>query len=388
MKSYLIIGNGVAGITAAEHIRNLDDTGEITVVTDETHNFYSRIRLNEYLSRSISKSQLIIKKKQWYESRRIQVMLNTRITEGDSRKSMVISNDGQRFFYTRLLIATGSHSFIPPIRGAHLNGIFSLKNFDDANQILRYSRKVNDVVVIGGGLLGLEAGNALRLDGKKVTVVEFFPRLLPRQLDEQGTDRLKQIMSTMGISFRLGAKTREIHGDNAVSCVELDTGERLPAQMVIISAGVRPNIDLAAPLNLDTGKGIRVNEYLQTSQPGIYAAGDVAEFLATMYGIWRAAMEQGKTAGINMAGDPTPYHGTTMANTLKVAGVDLGTAGNIDAEHQFESTIRSDNQMYKKFVIHDNRLIGCIMIGDITGFNRIVNAISEKADASVIMNQL
>ena len=237
-------------------------------------------------------------------------------------------------------------------------------------------------------MLGLEAGNALRKLGKQVMVVEFFPRLLPRQLDIDGAKRLQTIMEGMGFSFRLGAKTQEITGDDQVDGVLLEGGESLAAQMVIISAGVRPNLEMAEALKLDYDKGIKVDEHMRTNQPGIYAAGDVAEFKGLPYGIWTAAMEQGQVAGINMAGGEALYTGTVMANTLKVVGIDLASAGNIDAENALESRVATEEKIYKKIVIEANRVVGCIMLGDTKGFNKITKMISEKQDVSQTKDQI
>ena len=214
--------------------------------------------------------------------------------------------------------------------------------------------------------------------------MEFFPRLLPRQLDVYGAKRLQEIMEKMGFSFRLGAKTEEIKGDERVKGVVLEGGETLPASMVIISAGVRPNLELTEHLDLDTDKGVMVDGHLRTNQPDIYAAGDVAEFRGMPYGIWPAAMEQGKIAGINMAGGDMIYEGTTMANTLKVVGVDLASAGNIDAENEFKSSVVKDEKVYKKIVMENEQIIGCIMLGDTKGFNKITKAMSEKQKVSEI----
>ena len=219
-------------------------------------------------------------------------------------------------------------------------------------------------------------------------VVEFFPRLLPRQLDVDGAQRLQRIMEEMGFSFRLGAKTQEITGDDRATGALLEGGETLSAEMVVISAGVRPNLELAEPLDLDTDKGIIVDEHLRTNQSDIYAAGDVAEFRGMPYGIWPAAMEQGEIAGINMAVGDATYDGTTMANTLKVVGVDLASAGNIDAEDEFESTVVTGESIYKKIVIENNQIIGCIMLGDTKGFNQITKIMSEKRDVSQIKDQI
>jgi len=243
-------------------------------------------------------------------------------------------------------------------------------------------------VLIGGGLLGLEAGNALRRLGKNVAVVEFFPRLLPRQLDDEGAKRLQRIMEDMGFSFRLGAKTEAILGDDQVSHVQLDGGETLPAQMVLISAGVRPNMELAEALGLNRDRGIKVDERLRTSRGEIYAAGDVAEFRGMTYGIWTAAMEQGKIAGANMTGADEKYEGTTMANILKVVGIDLASAGNIDAENEFESEVVTGDLNYKKIVIEKDKIIGCIMLGNTKDFNRIRKAISKKENFSRIKDQV
>ncbi len=388
MADYVIIGNGVAGTTAAENIRKMDNEGKITIVTEEDLPFYYRIRLNEYISGDIDEQDLIAKEDQWYRDRNIDLRLMTRIRGTERQEKFIITENKERLVYDRLLIATGSHSFIPPIKGSDKKGVFALRTIKDARSISAYARESEDVVLIGGGLLGLEAGNALRKLGKRVTVVEFFPRLLPRQLDVGGAKRLQKIMERMGFSFRLGAKTQEITGDDNANGVVLEGGETLHAEMVIISAGVRPNIEMAESLGLDNDKGIKVDERLQTNQPDIYAAGDVAEFRGMPYGIWPAAMEQGKIAGVNMAGGSEVYKGTTMANTLKVVGIDLASAGNIDAEDELEPRITTDEKAYKKIVIENNRIIGCIMLGETKGFNKITKAISEGVDVSQIEDQM
>lgn len=388
MTDYLIIGNGVAGTTAAENIRKLDKDGNITIITEEDLPFYYRIRLNEYISGDIDEQALIAKNDQWYEDRGIDLVLNTRIAGTDSQEGVVISEGGQRFSYDSLLIATGSHSFIPPINGSDKNGVFALRSIQDARDISSYAKNIEEVVLIGGGLLGLEAGNAIRKLGKKVTVVEFFPRLLPRQLDGDGANRLQGIMEDMGFSFRLGAKTQEITGEKTIDGVLLEGGERLKAEMVIISAGVRPNMELAESLGLEMDKGIKVDDHLKTNHAGIFAAGDVAEYKGMPYGIWPAAMEQGKIAGIRMAGGEAVYQGTTMANTLKVVGIDLASAGNIDAEGEHESSVVTDENVYKKIVIQDNLIIGCIMLGDTKGFDKITKAMSGKRDVSQVKDNI
>ena len=388
MKNYLIVGNGVAGTTAAENIRKQDKEGKITIVTDEEFPFYWRLRLNEYLAGDLAEEALAAKKAQWYGDQSIDLKLRTLIAGADPNEKVVFTEDKQRLSYDSLLIATGSHSFIPPIKGSEKEGVFALRNIQDARGISVWAKDIEDVVLIGGGLLGLEAGNALLKLGKKVTVVEFFPRLLPRQLDVDGAQRLQKVMEKMGFSFRLGARTQEISGNDQVTGVLLEGGESIPSKMVIISAGVRPNLELAEPLGLENDKGIKVDEYLRTNQADIYAAGDVAEFRGMPYGIWPAAMEQGQIAGTNMAGGNLVYKGTTMANSLKVAGVDLASAGNIDAENEKESRVVTDDKVYKKIVMENNQIVGCIMLGDTKDFNKITKAMSEKKDISQVKDQI
>jgi nitrite reductase (NADH) large subunit len=387
MANHLIIGNGVAGTTAAENIRNLDKAGKITIVTEESTPFYYRMRLPDFISGDLAEDKLSAKKDQWYKDQGIELKLETRIQGADPGKKTVSTQSGLEIPYDRLLIATGSRSFIPPMKGSDKKGVFALRTIQDARDIVAWAKNIQKVVLIGGGLLGLEAGNALRKLGKNLTVVEFFPRLLPRQLDVTGGGRLQKIMEGMRFSFRLGAKTQEIKGKDRVSGVLLEGGELLPAEMVIVSAGVRPSLELAKALNLDHDKGVKVDEQMRTNQSGIYAAGDVAEFKGMPYGIWTAATEQGQIAGTNMAGGNALYKGTVMANTLKVIGIDLASAGNIDAENKLESKVLTDEKAYKKIVLENDQIVGCIMLGDTKGFTKITKLMSEKQNVSQIKDK-
>jgi nitrite reductase (NADH) large subunit len=388
MNRYLIIGNGVAGTMAAENIRKNDKEGNITIVADEPVPFYYRVRLNEYISGELSEPALQARKMQWYQDMNIELRLNARITRVDPTGQIAETDKDERFGFDKLLIATGSNSFVPPITGAEKAGVFTIRNILDAKKIIGYATGVGEVVIIGGGLLGLETGNAFRKLGKAITVVEFFPRLLPRQLDVKGAGMLQVIMEGMGFKFRLGATTHAIDGKDSVRTVSLEGGEALQAGMVIVSAGVRPEISLAKAMGVACDKGVKVNEYMRTNLPNIYAAGDVAEFKGVSYGIWPAAMEQGKIAGINMAGGENAYNGTTMANTLKVVGIDLASAGEIDADGKLESKVSATTTTYKKIVFDDNHIIGCIMLGDTSGFNKITPAITEKKDVSAIKDRI
>jgi nitrite reductase (NADH) large subunit len=388
MARYVIIGNGVAGTTAAENIRKQDQTGSIVMLTEEDLPYYWRIRLIDFIAGEMEEKDLVAKKKSWYQEQKIELKLNTKVVDGDPSKKVVVTAEGEKIPFDKLLIANGSRSFVPPIRGADKEGVFALRSIRDGRAILASAKKAKEIVLIGGGLLGLEAGNSVRKLGAKVKVVEFFPRLIPRQLDVEGAKKLQAVMEDMGFSFWLGAKTQEITGEKGVESVLLEGGERLSADMVIISAGVRPVMDMAKPLGLETDKGIKVDERLRTNQTDVYAAGDVAEFKGIPYGIWPAAMEQGRVAGINMAGGDAVYGGTTMSNVLKVVGIDLASAGEIDVDHKFESKVVVGEGLYKKVVLKDDRVIGCIMLGDKTGFNQITQWMAEGRDVSAIKDKI
>lgn len=388
MASYVIVGNGVAGTTAAEEIRKLDKEGSIVILTEEDLPFYWRIRLIELIAGEAGEKELVAKKESWYREQKIELKLKTRVVDGDLSKKVVVTAEGDKIPFDKLLVATGSRSFIPPIKGSDKEGVFALRSIQDGRAILARAKKAKEIVLIGGGLLGLEAGNSVRKLGAKVKVVEFFPRLIPRQLDVEGAKRLQSKMEDMGFSFWLGAKTQEITGKNGVESVLLEGGERLSADMVIISAGVRPAMDLAKPLGLETDKGIKVDGRLRTSQADVYAAGDVAEFKGIPYGIWPAAMEQGKIAGTNMAGGDAAYEGTTMSNVLKVVGIDLASAGEIDVDHKHEAKVVVGEGLYRKIVLKDDRIIGCIMLGDKTGFNQVTKWMSEGRDVSVVKDDI
>jgi nitrite reductase (NADH) large subunit len=388
MARYVIVGNGVAGTTAAEEIRKLDKQGSIFLLTEEDLPFYWRVRLIEHIAGEVGEKDLVAKKESWYREQKIELKLKTRVVDGDLSKKVVVTAEGDKIPFDKLLVATGSRSFIPPIKGSDKEGVFALRSIQDGRAILARAKKAKEIVLIGGGLLGLEAGNSVRKLGAKVKVVEFFPRLIPRQLDVEGAKQLQAKMEDIGFSFWLGAKTQEITGNNGVESVLLDGGERLSADMVIISAGVRPAMDLAKPLGLETDKGIKVDGRLRTSQADVYAAGDVAEFKGIPYGIWPAAMEQGKIAGTNMAGGDATYEGTTMSNVLKVVGIDLASAGEIDVDHKHEAKVVVGEGLYRKIVLKDDRVIGCIMLGDKTGFNQVTKWMSEGRDVSAVKDNI
>jgi nitrite reductase (NADH) large subunit len=384
MTTYLIIGNGVAGNTAADHIRKSDPDGRIVVFSRESRPFYYVPALPEYLAGEKSADQIVIHPGEWYKERRIELHLDTKVSRVDAAARQVQTRGGETFAYDKLLLATGGNSFVPPIKGADATGVFTLRTLADAERLKQAAAEAKGAVLIGGGLLGLEAGNGLRRAGLAITVVEFFPRLLPRQMDVPGASVLQSQMEEMGFTFYLGAKTQEIATGPDGLQVKLESGEELPGDLVLISAGVRPDLELARALNLDIDKGVKVDDAMKTSREDIYAAGDLIEHRGRFYGIWPAALEQGAVAGAAMAGQEAKYKGTLPSNVLKVAGIDLMAAGDIDAEGKMDAIVHRDEaqKTYRKLVFQDNLLVGAILLGDIRGSAEIQAAIKNKQDLS------
>ena len=390
MTTYLIIGNGIAANTAAENIRKSDRDGTILMFTREKHYFYYIPALPEYLAGEKQVQNITIHNEAWYKQNNITLHQATDIIAVDAAKKTISAKDGRTFQYDKLLLATGGYSFVPPIKGVPADGVFSLRTLDDANAIKERAQRAKKMVLIGGGLLGLEAGNGLRKLGIEVCVVEFMTRLLPRQMDVEGAALLRKQMEKMGFSFYLGAKTQDIARENSGLTVNLEGGEKIGADMVLVSAGVRPEVTLAKSLGLEIDKGVKVDDTMKTGIDNIYAAGDLIEHRGRFYGIWPASMEQGRVAGLSMAGKAAAYEGTVLANSLKVVGIDLVAAGEIDTDGKFEAVVVKDEagNMYRKVVLQDNKIIGTILFGNINGSEAIQQAIKTKKDVSAFKQEI
>ena len=387
---YVIVGNGVAGSTAAAAIRKTDSTGEIRMITEEAHSFYSRIRLPEYISGEVDLPKLQIKNQSWYEENGIQLTLNSRVADIDPTAREIGTTSGEKFSYDKLLLATGAVSFLPPIKGSDKKGVFTLRNIEDAEAIKKYAQGKSKALLIGGGLLGLEVGNSLRKAGLTVSVAEFFPRLLPRQTDPACAELLKGRLEQMGFVFYLGVVSKEILGEETAQGLLLEDGRQIPADLVIVSAGVRPNMALAQRLGIKVGKGVPVTDRMETEIPGIFAAGDAIEHRGVVYGIWSAAEQQGEVAGTAMAGGSLVYNGTTFSNQLKVVGIDLLATGDIDPDGKLESFVEQDilAGTYRKLVVKDNHLAGVLLFGKLEGRVKLLKAIDGQLDISALKDPL
>ena len=388
----VIIGNGVAGVTAARIIKEKKPETHVSIYTDENSHYYPRPKLYEVLSGDAKPQDVTIFSEEWYKKNEITVHLNKKALSINTEQKELLLEDQSRVKYDKLLLANGGHSFVPPIKGAKRKGTFTLRSVKDALTIKEFTKKTTKAIVIGGGLLGLEFASSLKKLGQQVTVVEMFPRLLPRQLDTDGAAILKNHIGSRGIDVVLGAKTTEILGKITVSGILLDSGETIHGDIVLFSAGIRPNIELVLKSGIKTNRGVIVDDYLRTSAEDVYAVGDVSEFKGIVYGIIPAAMEQARIAAANILGEEhNIYTGTVPSNTLKVVNVDLTSIGAVNPKDPKYEEIKETNQKkgaYKKLVLDQGKIVGAILLGNKKGVTSIKRLMAQETDITKHKNAI
>lgn len=361
----VVLGSGIAALSTIEAIREQSDNVEIVMITNEEHLPYYRLSLTKYLAGEISEGDLCIHQQYWYDEKRIMIYKKRIVTDIDRATKQIECNDGLIVSYDKLIIALGSHPFIPPIKGVSQPGIHSLRSIKDANEIMEEAKDGKRVLVIGGGILGLEAAAALAKRGAKVTVGEGSTWLMPRQLTQSGAGYIVKALDAMKIDVEYAFRTTEIEKTDDGFTVKAKDGRTIEVDLVIVATGVRPNTYLARKAGLEVNNGIIVNDCLRTSDEDIYAVGDISEHYGVAYGLWTVAQFQGKIAAMNLLGLKSPFGGIPRSNTLKVMGVDLFSIGNIredDASMEMLELIEKDR--YLMFMVKDGLLIGSIVIGD------------------------
>jgi nitrite reductase (NADH) large subunit len=379
----LVVGNGLAGTIASKTYRQLNPTAKIEIFAEENYLYYPRPNLIEYLAGNSKQEDLFAFSEEWFADQNILVHLGQSVKKLHPGSKEIELDGGRKEPYDLLLLANGASSWIPPIAGAEKKGVFTLRTLDDAAAILDWIPEHPEVVVIGGGLLGLEIARAIRTRGASVRVVEFFPRLLPRQLDMEGASVLQSQIEEMGIQVRLDIATEEIQGEGSVSGLRFKGGDTFQAETAIVAAGVRPNIRLAKEAGLKTEKGILVDDMLRTSDPSIFAAGDCVQHRDRIYGIIPASFNQARAVALNMAGQEKRYSGTVPSNTLKVVGLDLTSIGLVNPEEETVEEFRSvpaGMKIYKKIVIQNGKLVGAIWMGTRKNVNDIGRLILQETD--------
>jgi nitrite reductase (NADH) large subunit len=383
-ESLVVVGNGMAGVACVEQILKHDHCFDITIFGDETHVNYNRILLSSVLAGEKSLDEITLNSLNWYIDNNITLRLGIRIEAIDRGRRLVKGDDGSITPYDKLLIATGSSPFIPRIAGTGKRHVYTFRNIADTQALLFCSRPGVKAVVIGGGLLGLEAARGLQLQGCQVTVVHLMDTLMERQLDATGGAYLKNKLERLGIRVLLNKATEAILGDGEVRGVRFQDGEQIPADLVVIAAGIKPNAELARQAGLEVNRGIVVNDYLQTSDPRIYAVGECTEHRGVCYGLLAPLLQQGRTLADHITGGQAePFTGASTTAKLKIAGVDVFSAGQFDENAAQAEAIRFEDPafgIYKKMVLKDGRLIGAILVGDVSDSSRCMEWIRSGED--------
>ncbi|QAA76895.1 MAG: NAD(P)/FAD-dependent oxidoreductase [Candidatus Bipolaricaulis sibiricus] len=382
--AFVVLGGGLAGVTAARTLRSLDGATAITIVEAEPTPYYLRPGLIEVLAGRKTLSEITPFPRAWFEHRRIAYRSGTPAVALQPAAHRVQLASGEVLTYERLLLACGAEAVQPDLPGVSVGGVFTLRSAADVERIRTRAETVSAAAVIGGGWLGIEVARALHDLGLAVVLLERGPWLLNRQLDAGAARVLQEILVAQGIGVRVGAACQTIVGSTEVEAVRLADGEEIAAGLVVISAGIRPRVGLALAAGLRTGQGVIVDDHLATSDPEIFAAGDVAEWRGRIYGIIPAAREQGELAARNMV-EPgrATYSGTSPTNKLKVAGVDLLCLGNTQPRGGSLREMRHadpSSGRYVKFVLGgDGELAGAILLGA----PELAGPIEELAQAGV-----
>ncbi|MEW8200573.1 MAG: nitrite reductase large subunit NirB [Candidatus Thiodiazotropha endolucinida] len=394
MKQKLVlIGNGMAGIRTIEELLKLDESAnyEITVFGEEPHTNYNRILLSPVLAGEQKFDDIILNPPEWYNDNGITLHSGDPVTEIDRIHNRVVTASGISMEYDRLIIATGSRPFMLPIPGADLNGVLGFRDIEDVEKMLEVANSHNKAVVIGGGLLGLEAANALMKQGMQVSVVHLINNLMENQLDMPAADLLKTSLEEKGLNFLLEKNTKEITGSNRVTGITFTDGEHLEADLVIMAVGIRPNIDLAKTSGIHCERGILVSDTMQTFDPSIYAVGECVQHRDVCYGLVAPLFEQAKVCANHLANlGYGRYEGSVTSTKLKVTGIELFSAGNFLGDDDSDDIIYRDPGagVYKKLVIKDGRIDGAVLYGDTIDGAWYFQLMREGTDISSLRDNL
>lgn len=381
---YLILGNGAAGVSAAEAIRERNKTCSIVMVSNESVLSYNRPMLTKSMLASFNPSQLAIHDEQWYQDRNIINVLDKTVQSMDTQLKEVAFADGLKLKYDKCIYALGSECFVPPIPGHDKDQVVAIRRLSDVVKIGNMLPDVNHAVVIGGGVLGLEAAWELSKAKCQVTIVEVANQLMGRQLDAGASDMLKDIILEKKMDIRMGANVEEIEGEGAVTGVRLAGGEVIPADLVIVSAGVRASTRVAQEAGIQTDRAIVVDEKMHTNLTDIYACGDCAQYEGINYAIWPQALEMGKVAGANAAGDSLTYE--TVNAALTFHGMDtalfaIGDNGkNADIKYKTVEFKDPMKMVYEKYYFSNNRLCGAILLGDTSKMAKVTVQVEEHTN--------
>lgn len=368
----VVIGNGMAGLRVIEDLLDIaPERYRITVFGAEPHASYNRIMLSPVLAGDKAFNEIQTHDRAWYEQQGITLHTGDAVTRIDRRRRMVISESGREVGYDRLVLATGSRAFIIPVPGHDLDGVISFRDIGDVDHMVKASENGGKAVVIGGGLLGLEAAYGLYKRGMDVTIVHLMTSLMERQLDPTAAELLQHSLAQRGLSFKMGAQTESILGDDQGRVIGLRFKDAdrstIGADLIVMAVGIRPNIELAQKASLHCEKGLVVNDTMQTYDPRIYAVGECVEHRRAVYGLVAPLWEQAKVCANHLAyRGHSQYGGSVMATQLKVTGIDMYSAGDFSESDDTDTLTYADIRrgVYKRIVLRDSRIQGVVLYGE------------------------
>ncbi|MBI3755917.1 MAG: NAD(P)/FAD-dependent oxidoreductase [Deltaproteobacteria bacterium] len=382
----VVIGNGMAGIACVEEMLKLDPHRyEVTVFGKEKHPNYNRVLLSHILTGEKALKDILLHDSSWYEKNGIKLHTGSKITAIKRKSRIVTAENGAEAQYDKLILATGSMPFIPPVSGIEKKGVVTFRDIDDCEHLKNLSKKGGNAVVIGGGLLGLEAAYGLKSLGMKVSVAHLMDRLMERQLDKVAAEFLKHDIEKLGIEILLGKETVEILGDEQVQGLRFKDGSSLDADIVVMSVGIKPNIELAMSSGVYCEKGIVVSDTMQTYDPAIYSVGECVQHRGATFGLVAPIFEQARVLANHLAGDcRLIFKNQPTSTRLKIPGIDLYSSGDINENSRTETIEYLDrgNIFYKKLLLKDNRITGILMYGDTVDGPRLFSSLQQAEDIS------
>ena len=387
----VVVGNGMAGCRAVEEILARDaHKFRITIFGAEPRVNYNRIMLSPLLAGEKSFADIVINDEAWYADNGITLIAGDPVVSIDRTAQAVTSKSGRTEYYDRLLLATGSDPFIIPVPGRDLPGVISFRDMDDVGAMLEAADRGGDAVVIGGGLLGLEAAHGLTLRGMKVTVIHLMPTLMERQLDEAAGWLLKTELERRGQTILTQADTAEIYGDGKVEGVRLKDGRDIPCSIVVMAVGIRPSTALAREAGLEVERGILVDDHMMTSDPAVLAVGECVQHRGQVYGLVAPLWDMCRALADSQTGNPTGYTGSVTSTKLKVSGIDLFSAGDFSGGEGCEDIVLRDatRGVYKRVVVRDDRVIGAVLYGDTADGSWYFDLLKKEEDISPIREAL
>ena len=388
MEKFVVIGSGIAGLSACDEIRKRNKTCSIEIISDEDVFCYNRPMLTKGILSEFDALNFFTKQLDWYKENNITLTLSTKVESIDTAGKTLKCSDGQQRSYDKLILATGAECNVPPIKGADSSNVFVIRKLADANAIRQRLDATTDIVVIGGGVLGLEAAWEFDRAGKNVTILELADALMKNQLDAGASKLLQEGAEKSGINVLTGIQIGQI----TPSGVELTDGTKVPGQMVIISAGVKPNAAVAVAAGIDGERWINVNEKMETSVKDVYACGDVAMCNGKSVGIWNQGLEMGKVAGANAAGDERTYKPVTPSNAYSGMGIELFAIGdngkNPDLHYKALELADPAKGIYKKLYFVNNRFSGGILVGDVSHSAKLLQGYEKKLTLADMMDVL